>query len=253
MSFETFGTCLKKIPKEICIDFSGFCEPWMNPHCTEMLTHAYDQGFDVGVFTTAAWLTFQDIDQIKHIGFKRFVVHLPDNDNLTNMSVDVRYLETIGKLLESDIVNLSFMTIGNLHENLANTFDIVVREDPVIDRAGNVTGLPGLRRGKKMKGKIRCVSCTDDLNHNVLLPNGDVALCCMDYGLQHIVGNLVSEKYLSIFNGVEYLKVKRGLIDDSLDILCRYCSNAKRKGLWGHLSRRFSSGTSGEVFLGYTS
>jgi len=30
----------------------------------------------------------------------------------------------------------------------------------------------------------------DRIFRNVLLPNGDVVLCCMDYGLDHILGNL---------------------------------------------------------------
>ena len=41
----------------------------------------------------------------------------------------------------------------------------------------------------------RPVGCLEKLYHNVVLPNGDVSLCCMDYGLEHIIGNLLDQEY----------------------------------------------------------
>ena len=40
--------------------------------------------------------------------------------------------------------------------------------------------------------------CDETLYHNVVLPNGDVSLCCMDYGLKHILGNLYTQEYNDI-------------------------------------------------------
>jgi len=48
----------------------------------------------------------------------------------------------------------------------------------------------------------------------------------MDYGMQHILGNLISSNYTSIFKGKEFFKLQKGLDDDSINILCRYCENA---------------------------
>jgi len=45
----------------------------------------------------------------------------------------------------------------------------------------------------------------------------------MDYGLKHVLGNLISGDYNSLFRSAEFLRVKKGLRDESLDILCRYC------------------------------
>ena len=42
--------------------------------------------------------------------------------------------------------------------------------------------------------KMTC-NCTERLYHNVCLPNGDVSLCCMDYGLKYIIGNLLTQEY----------------------------------------------------------
>jgi hypothetical protein len=61
------------------------------------------------------------------------------------------------------------------------------------------------------------------MRQNVLLPNGDVTLCCMDYGLQHLLGNLVSGDYDALLRSDEFLRVRKGLKDESEEILCRYC------------------------------
>jgi hypothetical protein len=36
------------------------------------------------------------------------------------------------------------------------------------------------------------------LYHNVLIPSGDVSLCCMDYNLEEIIGNLFEQEYNEI-------------------------------------------------------
>ena len=40
MSFDTFKTCLDKLPKNVETDFSGYAEPWLNPECTKMILFA---------------------------------------------------------------------------------------------------------------------------------------------------------------------------------------------------------------------
>ncbi len=41
----------------------------------------------------------------------------------------------------------------------------------------------------------RTCGCPENLYHSVLLPNGDVTLCCMDYSLSEILGNLYTQEY----------------------------------------------------------
>jgi len=49
----------------------------------------------------------------------------------------------------------------------------------------------------------------------VLLPNGDVSLCCMDYGLDHIIGNLHKQTYEDVIPQ-----------DQTCFKLCNSCENA---------------------------
>lgn len=74
------------------------------------------------------------------------------------------------------------------------------------------------------KRKRRVIGCAR-LHHNILLPNGDVVLCCTDFGMRHVLGNLLSQDYPSLFQSGEFLKVKRGQKDETLDILCRCCTD----------------------------
>ena len=80
-------------------------------------------------------------------------------------------------------------------------------------------------------GKVVCSLCGTGLNHNNLLPDGTVLLCDFDYGMEHILGNLLEETYENIMSGNEWKKVYAGMSGDlSQNILCRRCSCANSLG-----------------------
>jgi radical SAM protein with 4Fe4S-binding SPASM domain len=95
-----------------------------------------------------------------------------------------------------------------------------------IDRAGNVK-----RNLMRHKGAMRC-SYTDGpetYDHNVMLPNGDVHLCCMDYGLSTRLGNLFEQSWDEIQND-EPMRALREANAIEGDSLCRRCHGAKGIG-----------------------
>jgi len=59
------------------------------------------------------------------------------------------------------------------------------------------------------------------------LPNGDVVLCCMDWNLKHILGNLLKTNYRSLFKSKEFKNILKELKENSSNILCRTCEWAK--------------------------
>lgn len=96
------------------------------------------------------------------------------------------------------------------------------------DRAGNLQS-ENLLHKQNESGILSCTLCGQDLNHNVLLPDGTLLLCCMDYGMKHVLGNLRKETYEEIMTGEHINRIKEGLLgDEKIDILCRMCSNATR-------------------------
>ena len=85
MTLENFKKVIDKLPKEIRITFSGFTEPWLNKHCTDMLLYAHEQGHPVSAFSTGVGMTLDDVERIKDIPFTQgpnggFCLHLPDQE-----------------------------------------------------------------------------------------------------------------------------------------------------------------------------
>ncbi len=231
MPLDLFKMCLDKVPKDVRIDFSGMAEPWLNKRCTDMIQYTYETGFELVVYTTLVGMEVEDIERISAIPFKRFEVHLPDADSLTKITVNDEYLRKVEKIIGSGMSGLAFMTIGKLHPRLKKIVGSDFSENEVISRAGNLTDYSGMNLQERLSGIIYCDSCGSDFNHNVLLPNGDVIVCCMDYAMQYVIGNLAETGYSDLFKSDIISEMRKKLIDDEGDIFCRYCHNASRSRL----------------------
>ena len=226
MTFDIFKSCLDKIPLNVHIDFSGMAEPWLNPKCTKMLLYAHNRGYDIAAYTTTVGMTTSDVRNFESIPFRHFNVHLADKEGYSKIEINDNYLETIDAIVNSKIQNREYMTMGELHPKVQQLMKKRIPRTKMLSRAGNLECKVSPPVPTRLKGPIRCRSAGNLFNHNVLLPNGDVLICCMDYGMQHILGSLTSSNYTSVFNGKEFYKLQKGLDDDSIDILCRYCENA---------------------------
>lgn len=214
MTFENFKHVVDKLPKEIRITFSGFTEPWLNKRCTDMLLYAYEQGHPVSAFTTGVGMTLQDVERLKDVKFTTgpnggFCLHLPDQERIAKHPITPRYLEVIKRFkeLESEIQGFYVMCMGEVHDDIKPYWPEASIPE-FWSRAGNLLGeaiiKPELQkyqdRFKHMDhGDVpRTCGCVEDLYHNVVLPNGDVSLCCMDYGLEQIIGNIYTQEYEDI-------------------------------------------------------
>ena len=74
--------------------------------------------------------------------------------------------------------------------------------------------------------KIACGYSGTMLNRNVLLPDGTLLLCMQDYGMKHVIGNLVEESYEKVMCGERIESIRKALLEPCSDILCRSCSYA---------------------------
>jgi radical SAM protein with 4Fe4S-binding SPASM domain len=61
------------------------------------------------------------------------------------------------------------------------------------------------------------------MHRHVVLPDGSVSLCCMDFGLQHVLGNLLNVDYNDLHEGGEWEKLRRSQKELDNNILCRNC------------------------------
>jgi len=220
MSWETYLRCLHNVPRYVEIGFAGFTEPWQNELCTEMVLHAAETGHAVNVFTTCIGMSPEDVESLKHLKFHHFCVHLPDDAGRMHFnSYHIEnYLKTVKAVIET-IPNHTLMCIGKVHRLIRNLTDARDWTGDLHSRAGSLTEV-----GEQIH-KTGPLFCTahPKLKHNVLMPNGEVVLCCMDYGLRHCFGNLLQTPYEDLFTGDEYLKVRLRLSNDGGDVICRKC------------------------------
>ncbi|MXO55590.1 radical SAM/SPASM domain-containing protein [Pontixanthobacter gangjinensis] len=234
LSFDTYRTCVDKLPEDVIVNFTGFYEPFLNQACTDMILYAVEKGHEVRLSTTVMGLTAEQVDRFKHIEFVKFAVHLPDTKGLTRIIVDDTYMAALARLIKSDISNIGF----HVHEGqegpeaVHETVDALLIENDIepenrwiLTRAGNID-IDGVAPPVRLTGEL---ALCPRLYENVLLPSGDIALCCMDWDLKHVIGNLLETEYENLFTGPQFKEVLRAYSDDSMDILCRTCEVARTK------------------------
>ena len=114
------------------------------------------------------------------------------------------------------------MSMGDLHPKVKDILHIDIEAEKMISRAGNLSNVKN--DFEKKLGSLSCnISSHDGLEDrfdaNTLLPNGDVTLCCMDYGLKNIIGNLTRMDYNSLFTNDEFKKIynKMKSYDDEIN------------------------------------
>lgn len=213
MSLANFQQWVDKIPQDVRITFSGFVEPWLNRRCSDMVLYAHERGHPISVFTTGIGMSVEDIERICHIPFVGepnggFTFHLPDSELLAKHPITPGYIRLCEWVRDNRhrIQNFKLMSMGaQIHPAVAHCFDQNFVVGNMWDRAGNLSReailKPELMNIQHRWNRIqhtdgpRTCGCVENLYHNVLMPNGDVSLCCMDYGLDNIIGNLDNQSY----------------------------------------------------------
>ena len=225
LQLQDFKKYLEKIPITTKLHFSGYCEPFQNPDAIEMMEHAFGEGYHVGIFTTTIGLDFAKIYKLKSLNswlrtFSPFYVHIPQRKT-------DEFLRNI-TLMESLGLDFSIIKVGNHVESEAVREYLLTTSKPVmyqeeVTRAGNLSGTVA---PSKMIGAIRC---RDNRQfQNVLLPSGDVQICCQDYSLKYTLGNLKSIKRIEEFyDGDVFKSVVTQMGEENNDLICRWCYRAE--------------------------
>lgn len=212
LTLDEFKLVVDKLPKEVRCTFAGFTEPFLNKYCTDMVEYAHAAGHPVSVFTTAVGIKPDDVYRLAKIPYAGnpnggFCLHLPDQERIAKHPINNTYIQTIKAFHEvhASIQNFYVMCMGfEVHESVREYFPHAVIPH-FWNRAGNLTReaivkpellklASRVNNAPLKKGPHTC-GCVEDLYHNVLLPNGDVSLCCMDYSLDYILGNLFTQEY----------------------------------------------------------
>ena len=231
MTYEVFQTCLNKIPKDVDIHFSGMCEAWLNPRCTDMVVYACQNEYFVHVYTTLVGMKWSDYIRIRDLNLKTVVLHIPDVDGNSKFPESDNYRDMLTDVIQDAIDGKFRIDRFSCHGTVHPAISKIVEKSgiPVIskiyDRAGNVKETCDVKSKYKPEGSLICKWCgKTELDKNVLLPDRTVLLCCMDYGLQYPLGNLKYENFEEISEGkIKQAYRKRMESLDYGEILCRKC------------------------------
>lgn len=232
MSLEVFEKCLDKLPKDARVSFCGMAEPFLNPKCGEMIKLAHESGHIIELYTTLVGADKEAIEEIVEIPFGYVTLHVADRYGYAHIPCTEEYYELVDFLINYkrqdgtpfvNMCNAQAQPDQRVAQICSGKYEILTA---LHDRAGNLENERLLNKTTPT-GEISCSLCGDKLNHNNLLPDGTVLLCDFDYGMQHILGNLLKQSYEEVLSGDEWQRVYKGMAGDlHQDILCRKCSCA---------------------------
>jgi len=242
MTVQDLEIVLDKLPINTRIDFSGMAEPWANPDCTTMLQMTLEKGFTVAVFSTLYGMKAEEVDTVVNLlerhnkQIEVVCLHLPDaNKNMRGWKYSEEWEYVFNKMARAKVsCGVGSMTMdksGVVHPEIAH----IAEKTPGWvghSRAGSldIDQVKGqeISFTPKHSRSLTCAS-TPFFDRNVLLPNGDVVLCCMDYDLKHIIGNLIKQDWEDIFKNKELLDIIA--INETAEFskcsICKSCDNVR--------------------------
>lgn len=218
LGLDDYKKAIDKVPRECRIDFSGMCEPFTNMHCADMILYAYEKGHPLALYTTLQGATFQDWERLKDVRYEVVTIHLPDKEGRGHFNITQDYLELL-----SMWETMNYSCHGAVDERV---LPYIKQGKTLItfmhDRAGNVECRPHRTIGTDRH--LHCMTSGRNMDHNVLLPDGTIIMCCMDYGMTGVFGNLFEQSYEEVLHSPEAEKMRGTLIKG--ESICRHCANA---------------------------
>lgn len=236
LSMDDFKKIITNTPKDLTINFGGMSEPFENNDCIEMILYAYAQNRPIRVNTTLKRITLDQLKQIAHIPFTCFCIHTPDVDRLQNQEVTDDYLEKVK--FTKNFNNVEYMVIGEPDKRINEILDNTLKTSTIILRGNNLdrSTIPAHIpvRQEEVSYKKNPLICSRVLqtyqekptkyDWPVLLPDGTLLLCCIDYGMKHQLGNLIENKYTTIMNNDVVKRIEDSMMNKNNDyLLCREC------------------------------
>ena len=144
-------------------------------------------------------------------------IHLPDQEGRSHFKITDEYLEVLDAW---DSMNYSCH--GTVHEKVRPYIKPRNLITYMHDRAGNVECRP--HRDIDPNRSLACATSGKAMDHNVLLPDGTVIMCCMDYGMTGVFGNLFEQTYDEVLHSEAAIAMRNTL--NQGESICRHCTNA---------------------------
>jgi len=203
LTLDNFKILLQNINKDIVLNFAGFSENFLNPYFIDMLIHSNDLGYKICIYTTLVGFNKDKLNKLKENNVKFYLMRFHEYDGKNfNKKVFDDNVELFLTNLNVSHYEINKITNPNSRASNNKNFNIDYKKD-----------------------RLYCNFWNRDLLffENSITPDGNIYLCCMDFGLKHKIGNLFDYNYESEEFNTERNKIlKLQQLEDS-DLLCRSC------------------------------
>ncbi len=237
LTLETAKACALNIPTTTQLRWTGFTEPFDCEDFPEIVSFFHASGYGQIISTTLLGpkksqdFFLENLDLFK----EGITLHLPDNEGLMKGRFDDRYTQYVSLVLDrltSKNIPYEVFLIGErLHQSIASTIESynkeVVQAKYLNTRVGAVNADSfKLKVSETIREESASYYCAyKRLNQGVLLPNGLVALCCQDYGLEYVLGSLIKSPLPELYSAIENNKSTKNAFETGKFSPCNRCEH----------------------------
>lgn len=213
MSIEDYKIILSNVDRRIThIFFTGFTEALAHPEWDKFVEHTKEQNYKITFNTTLYGATFEKIDRLIELDVD-VEIHLTDS----NIDISEEMILYFAKKYRRGEPVFNFFT-----EKGKNLLPKQLRGHMhhAHSRGDNLEHIPRT----VIKGPVRCH--TNRYFSNVVVPNGDVSVCCSDFSLKHIMGNLLTQKLKDIHRSQPMKAFLKQMREGDESFICNNCDYA---------------------------
>jgi len=217
MTLEDYKIILKNIGRTVRdIHFTGFTEPLTNPEWYEIVKHTIECGHTASMNTILFGASSEDVDKLT--GLKIPIrIHLTDSKQEVSQDILKEFSTKYYQEIKFDYFSAKGKSLipederGAYHEAHSRGGNLEEDDSPV--------------KTYSINGPVICKN--NRYYSNVVLPNGDVSVCCSDFGLDHILGNLLREKLSDIHSSQKIKDFIEKMSEGDENFICNKCFYAK--------------------------
>jgi radical SAM protein with 4Fe4S-binding SPASM domain len=237
IDIDKFKLFLDRIPTEVGIVYAGFCEPLLYKNFDIAVKYASTKKYRQFVATTLPDKFENNID----VFFDESLwagrsIHL--RDEFMKYKPDEAYYKNLDKFFRQMQFNKN-SSLDNrfsfLGENIDRKIILLLKKHNLIHLHTKLKPYQRIESPIEYKEPERSSFLTGNIYCNrgfyrkqMVVPGGDVVLCCMDVEKKHVLGNLSSHSYQDIYNSKEYSRVMNGFNNEKENTICRRCVYAKQ-------------------------
>ena len=211
-------------------------EPLLHPEIFDMVRFAHERGIKTSFYTNGTLLAEKNIDQILDSKLDKITISLDGWDEIYNEIRGVEY-----KSIEEKVLNIiEKRTLANSNLKIEVSMVILKDTEELVDLfkerwsrlVESVTSQPMLTYSEGQRSK----KCRELWRGNlVVLWDGKVVPCCVDYEGTQILGNAYKEELKKIWNGARMKSLRKAHIKGTFRGICSRCSEYQTK----RVSQRF--------------